>query len=219
MSLLDVGCGPGALTGELCRRVGAEHVAAIDPAAQFVAACQERHPGADVRAGVAEQLPWPDDTFDATLSALVIGFMSDPDRGISEMLRVTRPGGTVAACMWDVAGGGMEMLRVFWTAARGFDPGVQGERRLARAVQGDIEARFEHAGLRDVVPRTLTASADYASFDDFWEPFTFAVGPAGHYLASLTDAQRVRVREAVRAELPDGPFSLTARAWCACATA
>ena len=79
MRALDVGCGPGGLTSELAGRVGAENVAAIDPAEQFVVACRERNPGADVRQGVAEELPWEDDSFDAALSCLVIAFMRDPD--------------------------------------------------------------------------------------------------------------------------------------------
>src|SRR3954469_23976558 len=99
---LDVGCGPGGLTRELARRVGPERVAAIDPAPQFAAACRERHPGADVREGGAEALPWDDGAFDAALSQLVIAFMRDPDQGVREMARVTRDGGTVAVCMWDL---------------------------------------------------------------------------------------------------------------------
>jgi SAM-dependent methyltransferase len=218
MRVLDVGCGPGGLTRELCRRVGAERVAAIDPMPQFVVACRQRHPDADVREGVAEQLPWQSGQFDATLACLVLGFMSDPDRGVREMARVTRPGGTVAACMWDVASGGMTMLRIFWSAVRQLRPDVVGERRLAGTAEGDIVARFNRAGLQDIVGSTLTASADYAGFDDFWEPFTFAVGPAGRYLASLPEMQRARVREVCRAQLPEGPFSLPARAWSARAT-
>src|SRR5690242_1513071 len=93
MTVLDVGCGPGALTSELARRTGATNVAAIDPAPQFAAACAERHPGADVREGGAEALPWDDDSFDAALSCLVVGFMRDADQGLREMARVTRPGG------------------------------------------------------------------------------------------------------------------------------
>ena len=91
MRVLDVGCGPGGLTHELVARTGAERVAAIDPAAQFADACRERHPGADVRVGGAEELPWEDGAFDAALAQLVIAFMSDPDQGIREMARVTRP--------------------------------------------------------------------------------------------------------------------------------
>src|ERR1700759_3033530 len=107
----------------------------------------------------------------------------------------------------------MPMLRIFWDAVSQIRPGVEGERRLAGTVEGDLVARFERAGLGDVTGSALTASADYAGFDDFWQPFTFAVGPAGQYLASLPDADRERVREACRAELPDGRFSLEARAW------
>src|SRR3954453_16491264 len=177
MRVLDVGCGPGGLTEELVARVGVENVAAIDPAPQFAAACAERHPGADVRVGAAEALPWPDGSFDATLASLVIGFMQDADRGVREMARVTRPGGTVAACMWDIAGGGMTMLNAFWRAARDIDPDAVGERTRPGGAKGDIAERFRRAGLRDVVEGSLPASADYTGFDDFWEPFTFAIGP------------------------------------------
>ena len=215
MRVVDVGCGPGGLTRELATRLGAENVAAIDPAAQFAEACREGNPGADIRVGVAEELPWPDQAFDVALSSLVIGFMVEPDRGVREMARVTRPGGTVAACMWDIASGGMTMLHTFWEAARDIDPGVAGERRMAGTWEGDIAQRFEAAGLDDVVSGALTASAEYAGFDDFWEPLTLAVGPAGQYLQSLGDAQRARVREACRTRLPEGPFSLDARAWYA----
>jgi ubiquinone/menaquinone biosynthesis C-methylase UbiE len=185
MRVVDVGCGPGGLTGELVARLGAANVAAIDPAAQFSEACRTRNPGADVRVGVAERLPWSDGEFDASLSSLVLGFMQDPDRGVQEMARVTRPGGTVAACMWDIAEGGMTMLRVFWGAVRTIAPGA------------------------------LVARADYADFDDFWEPFTFAIGPSGQFLHSLPAEQQQTVRELCRHELSDGPFSLDARAWYA----
>ena len=216
MRVLDVGCGPGGLTRELAGRVGAENVAAIDPAPQFAAACRERNPGAEVREGVAEDLPWPVGEFDATLSSLVIGFMRDPDRGVREMRRVTRPGGVVAACMWDIAGGGMTMLRIFWAAVREVDSEARGERRMAGTAAGDIVQRFERAGLEDVIGSRLTARADYADFDDFWEPFTLEVGPAGQYLRSLSDDRRAVVREACRTILAgDAPFTLEARAWCA----
>lgn len=215
MRVLDVGCGPGGLTRELAARVRAWNAAAVDPAPHFVTACRERNPGADVREGVAEELPWEEGWFDAALSSLVIGFMRDPDQGVREMARVTRPGGTVAACMWDIAGGGMTMLRVFWSAVRQIDPGVEGERRMAGTAEGDIAQRFERAGLEDVVGTAIGARADYAGFDDFWEPFTFAIGPAGHYVRSLDEERRAAVRDRCRAQLPDGPFSLDARAWCA----
>ena len=171
-----------------------------------------------MREGVAEELPWDDGAFDAALSMLVIGFMRDPDRGVREMARVTRPGGTVAACMWDTTAGGMTMLRTFWSAVRQLDPGVEGEHRLPGTIEGDIAQRFRAAGLEDVDGGALTAHADYADFEDFWEPFTFGIGPAGHHLGLLPPDKQERVREACRAELPDGQFTLDARAWYARAT-
>lgn len=219
LRVLDVGCGPGGLAGELADRVGAANVAAIDPAPQFVAACQERLPDADVREGAAEELPWEDSSFDAALSCLVLAFMRDPDAGVREMARVTRPGGTVAACMWDIAEGGMSMLRTFWAAMREVSPGIQGELARPGTAPGDIAERFGRAGLRDVVDGALAAQADYADFDDFWEPFTFAVGPSGKALAALSADDQAAVRDACRSALPDGPFTLDARAWYARGTA
>jgi SAM-dependent methyltransferase len=220
MRVLDVGCGPGGLTDVLVARVGERNVAAIDPAAQFAEACGERHPAADVRVGVAEELPWDDGAFDAALASLVIAFMRDPDRGVREMARVTRPGGTVAACMWDVAGGGMTMLSTFWRAVRDIDPDTVGERSLPGVAEGDLGERFRRAGLQDVVEGSLEATADYTGFDDFWEPFTFALGPAGAYLASVSPDRQAQLRDALRAATPpDGPFSLAARAWYARGTA
>jgi SAM-dependent methyltransferase len=213
--VVDVGCGPGGLAAELAARVGAEHVAAIDPAPAFAAACRERIPGADVREGAAEDLPWPDGSFDAALSSLVIGFMRDADRGVSEMARVTRPGGTVAACMWDIAGGGMTMLRYFWDAVREVDPGAEGEGQMAGTRKGDIADRMRRAGLEDVDGGVLTASAGYSGFDDFWSPLTFGVGPAGQHLQALNGDQQAGVREALRARVPEGAFTLDAHAWYA----
>jgi SAM-dependent methyltransferase len=213
--VLDVCCGPGGLTRALAARVGAEHVAAIDPAPQFVAACRDGNPGADVREGVAEALPWDDDTFDVALSSLVIAFMRDPDQGVRELARVTQPGGTIAVCMWDTTGNGMQMLDTFWTAVRQVVPDADGERALPGTAEGDIGARFERAGLADVVAGALGASAGYRDFDDFWEPLMLGVGPAGQYLLKLSDDARERVRALCREALPAGPFTLHARAWYA----
>ncbi len=217
MRVLDVGCGPGGLTSELADRVGAENVAAIDPAEQFVAACRERNPGADVRQGVAEELPWGSDAFDAALSCLVIAFMRDADAGLREMVRVTRPGGKIGVCMWDIAGGGMTMLRLFWSAMKSVKPGIEGEQRRAGTAEGDIAERLRRAGLREVADGALEVSVEYSGFEDFWQPFTFAVGPSGQAFAALEDEYKTAVREAVRAELPDGSFTLAARCWYATA--
>jgi len=213
--VVDVGCGTGLLAAELAERVGAANVAAIDPAPKFVAACRERVPEGDIREGVAEELPWADNEFDVALSSLVVAFMKDADQGLREMARVTQPGGTVAACMWDIAGGGMTMLKTFWMAAREVDPSVEGERKLVGIEEGDIAERLRRVGLDQVEDGMISASADYDSFDDFWEPFTRGVGPAGQYLASRDADQQDAIREACRAKLPDGSFSLDAHAWYA----
>lgn len=217
MRVLDVGCGPGGLTSELAARVGAENVAAIDPAEQFVASCLQRNPGADVRQGVAEELPWADDTFDVSLSCLVIAFMRDADAGLQQMARVVKPGGRLGVCMWDIAGGGMTMLRLFWGAMKAVKPDIEGEQQRAGTSEGDIAERLKHAGLHEVAGGALEVSVDYSGFEDFWEPFTFAVGPAGQALAKLEDEAKAAVREAIRGELPDGPFTLDARSWYATA--
>lgn len=214
--VVDVGCGPGGLTRELVERVGAANVAAVDPQLQFAAACRERCPGVEVRDGVAERLPWRDGAFDAALSSLVIGFMSDPDQGVREMARVTRPGGTVAACMWDTSTGGMTMLQIFWSAVHQVDPDAEGERAMPGTADGDIGERLGRAGLRDVVNGAITAQTTYADFNDFWEPFTFGIGPAGHFLRSLPADAQAHVRSACREALPERvPFTLEARAWFA----
>ena len=125
--VVDVGCGPGALTAELVRRVGADAVAAVDPSPPFVEAVRTRYPGVDVRLAPAEELPFADRVFDAALAQLVVHFMSDPLAGLAEMARVTRRGGVVAACVWDHAGG-KGPLGLFWDAARELDPDV--DRRI-----------------------------------------------------------------------------------------
>jgi SAM-dependent methyltransferase len=219
MTVVDVGCGPGGVTDLLAGLVGDTNVAAIDPAPQFVEACRARHPGADVREGVAEELPWPDDGFDAALCSLVVAFMQDAQQGIREMARVTKPGGTVAACMWDLGGGGMTMLKTFWTAVREVEPEASGERARPGVTEGDLRMLLRAADLRDVTDGALECRADYTGFDDFWDPLTFAVGPAGKYLASLSPDKQARVRELCQEALPDGSFTLTARAWFARGTA
>jgi hypothetical protein len=117
--------------------------------------------------------------------------------------------------MWDIATGGMTMLRIFWDAVRQVDPTATGERRLAGTADGDLAGLFSRAGLHDVTSGTLTARASYAGFDDFWQPFTFAVGPSGQHLKTLSEKDQAAVREACRESLPEDAFELEARAWCA----
>ena len=194
MAVVDVGCGPGALTERLVERVGAKNVAAADPSEPFVAAATERAPGADVRLAAAEELPWEDDRFDAALSQLVVNFMRDADAGVSEMRRVVRPGGVVAACTWSY-GEDMEMLRGFWDAARRLDSGAPDEASTMRyrSVE-ELEELWRRVGLSDVETDHLRVETSYTGFDDLWEPFTFGVGPAGAYLAKLIAEQREQLR-------------------------
>ena len=213
--VLDVGCGPGGLTGELVRRVGAPAVSAIDPSPPFVEACRERQPGVDVQIGVAEGLPFGASEFDAVLACLVVGFMSDAHTGVAEMTRVARPGGTVAACFWDAAR--MPAIQLFWRAAAQVDPSRSGEVARLGSREGDLAALLTHAGLHDVHEETLPASAQYQDFADWWSPIEQGIGPAGTYYLSLDDAHRDAVREAAKQQLggPQSSFVLHATAWCA----
>jgi SAM-dependent methyltransferase len=212
--VLDVGCGPGALTAELVTRLGPTAVAAVDPSAPFVAAARLRHPGVNVLQASAEHIPFPDHAFDAALAQLVVHFMNDPVAGLAEMARVTRQDGVVAACVWDHAGG-QGPLSLFWEAARELDPGVDDESRLAGAREGHLAELFNAAGLGEIEAATVSASLEHPSFETWWEPFTGGVGPAGAYVAGLDPERRAELREACRRLLPDPPFLLTARAWAA----
>jgi SAM-dependent methyltransferase len=215
---LDVGCGPGALTSALAEALGAERVAAIDPSQPFARACAERVPGADVRAAPAEAIPFADDSFDATLSQLVINFLADAPVALAEMRRVTVPGGPIAASVWDYAGE-MTMLRAFWDAAIEIDPDAAGTldegARMPYARPEDLAKLWRSAGLAEIATDAAVVSAAYEDFDDLWDPFTAGVGPAGAYCASLPDSQRAELRAAFARRLgsPGGRFELPARAW------
>ena len=210
--IIDVGCGPGALTEELVTRLGAASVAAVDPSEPFVAAARARNPGADVRLASAERLPFSDGTFDAALAQLVVHFMSDPVAGLAEMARVTRHGGVVAASVWDHAGG-HGPLAVFWQAAREMDPGVDDESGRAGTRQGHLAELFEAAGLREIQETAHSARLEHATFHAWWEPFTLGVGPAGSHVAGLDAEGQAELRERCRSRLPTPPFVLTATAW------
>ncbi len=211
---LDVGCGPGALTAQLVERLGADAVVAVDPSEHFAAAVHERLPEVDVRRASAEQLPFPDDSFDLALAQLVVHFMADPVAGLAEMARVTRTGGVVAACVWDHAGGGGP-LSVFWRAVLDLDPTAEDESGLAGAREGHLAELFESAGLDAIEATSLSVHVRYASFLEWWEPFTFGVGPAGDYVAGLDDHRRDALRDHCAELLPAAPFDVSASAWTA----
>jgi SAM-dependent methyltransferase len=212
--VLDVGCGPGALTGELVARLGAGAVAAVDPSESFVAAIGTRYPGVAVERAAAERVPFADGEFDAALAQLVVHFMADPVAGLREMARVTRAGGVVAACVWDHAGD-RTPIGAFWAAARGLDPHVTDESGLAGARQGQLVELLRSAGLREVEESLLSFSVELASFEDWWEPFSLGVGPAGAYAAGLEADRLAALRERCRESLPGQPLVVTAQAWAA----
>jgi SAM-dependent methyltransferase len=212
--ILDVGCGTGALTAVLAEIVGAENVAGVDPSEPFVEACRARVPGADIRLAPAEQLPFEDASFDRALSQLVFSFVSDPAASATEMVRVTRPGGLVAACVWDMTGG-MTMIHGYWAAARAVDAAAPSEEERFGAGPGQLATLWRDIGLNDVVDGTLTVSTQYRDFDELWGSFQGAVGPVGAHAASLEGELRDAVRDAFRRNIgsPEGPFSLVGTAW------
>jgi ubiquinone/menaquinone biosynthesis C-methylase UbiE len=216
---LDVGCGPGPLTSALAEALGAENVAAVDPSEPFVEACRARVPGADVRVGVGERLPFADGTFDVVLAQLVVQLMDDRDTGVREMARVAIPGCTIVACVWDSHR--MPLLRAFWDAALEAAPervaAIDDSRRVGYEAPEELGALFAHCGLADVSIGELVVHAEYESFDDLWRPFTAGVGHSGACFASLDgDGQAALAADAYRRlGSPDGSFQLTARAWWA----
>jgi len=215
---LDVGCGPGGLSTELAERLGASHVTGVDPSPAFVAACRERVPGAVVVEGVAEALPFADDAFDASLSSLVVGFMSDAPRGVAEMARVTRPGGAVALNFWDIER--MQALGAFWRAAGRAIGAKPDDRALLGSHEGDLARLLEDAGLVDVRSTELNAVGQYTNADDLWSGYTAGIGLLGKYVAGLDPGQLSAIREALVEDLPDpdAPFCLHATAWAAVGT-
>jgi SAM-dependent methyltransferase len=211
---LDVGSGPGALTAALVERLGPQAVVAVDPSASFVSAVRRRLPDVDVRQARAERLPFPDDAFDLALAQLVVHFLDDPEAGIAEMARVTRPGGVVAACVWDHAGG-LGPLTILWRAVRDLDPAALDESGLPGVREGHLVELFKSVGLHPVEQTTLTVSASFADADAWWRPFTLGVGPAGAYVAKLDPDHRESLRNRCAELLPPGPFIVEATAWTA----
>jgi SAM-dependent methyltransferase len=212
-AILDVGCGPGALTAELVRRAGPERVTAVDPSEEFVAALRAREPGVHIVRAPAEALPFERGSFAATLAQLVVHVMDDPAAGLREMVRVTRAKGVVAACVWDFTDGGP--LGPFWAIARELDPEVETKSIAAGSRAGHLAELFRAAGLSDVVDGAVSVDVEHATFEDWWGPFTFGIAPSGAYVAGLEPDQRAALRELCRERLPEPPFVVSAKAWVA----
>jgi SAM-dependent methyltransferase len=219
-AILDVGCGTGSLSLAAVDLAPSSMVTGIDPSRAYVARARAAVPGGHGRfeVGDAQALRFADRSFDRTLSLLVMNFVSEPGRALREMIRVTRPGGIVAAAVWDY-GDGMEMLRIFWDEAVALDPGVasRDERHMPLCRQGQLAALWREHGLSEVEEQPLTVPLTFTSFGDYWLPFLAGQGPAGLYASSLPRARADLLRDRLRRRLlgdgPDRAFTLHARVW------
>ena len=168
--------------------------------------------------GDAQKLPIADASFDATVAGLVINFIPDQAKAVSEMKRVTCPHGVVGAYVWDYAGE-MQMMRHFWNAAVALDPNavsLDEGRRFPVCHPEPLAALFQKAGLGDVTTRSIDVPTVFRNFDDYWTPFLGGQAPAPGYCMSLSEDRRVALRDRIRANLPikrDGTIHLIARAW------
>jgi SAM-dependent methyltransferase len=219
-AVLDVGTGSGALAFAVRAATTTTRITGIDPSAAYVKRAQANSNDPRIRfeTGDAQALRFPAAEFDATLSLLVINFIPDRERALSEMIRVTRPGGIVAAAVWDY-GEGMEMLRMFWDEAIALDPAsaARDEAHMALCKPGELAALWQRTGLNDVTEAPLTVTLHFATFEDYWEPFLLGQGPAGTYVAHLPKDRQAQLAQRLRQRLlaggPDHPIALRARAW------
>ena len=219
---LDVGCGTGALSEAILTTLAPVEVLGVDPSPAFVADATTRVTDARAafRVGDAEHLPVEDGSFDAVVSGLVLNFVPDQAAALREMRRAVRPGGVVAAYVWDYADG-MQLIRHFWDAAVEAAPeaaGLREDLRFPMCRPEPLRRLFRDAGLADVAVEEIVVPTPFADFDDYWSPFLGGQGPAPAYAMSLPEEDRSVLRERLRARLPaedDGSIRLTARAWAA----
>jgi SAM-dependent methyltransferase len=222
--VLDIGCGTGSMALALAVHPEPAGIVGIDIAAPYVAYAAARATDSRLsfRTGDAVSLDLPANSFDRCFSLLALNFTSDPRQALAGMRRVTRPGGVVAAAVWDFAGG-LVYQRIFWDTAAALDPGAD----LARGRHfsapltgpGELAAAFSEAGLRSVTTASLTIRMEYADFQDYWEPIADAQGPVGDYVKQLPlerlDTLTAAVQRAYLSGRPDGPRSMAATAWAA----
>jgi SAM-dependent methyltransferase len=217
---LDVGCGTGALTQTIVAHREPDAVIAIDASPGYVEYARARTPSSRARfeVGDAQALPLTTASVDASVSGLMLNFLPEPGRGVAEMARVARPGGAVAAYVWDYAEG-MQLMRHFWDAAVALDPAAAAldeGRRFPLCRPEPLAELFARAGVADVEVRPIDVATDFRDFDDYWTPFLGGQGPAPGYAMALDDARRAALRDRIRAALPiagDGAIHLVARAW------
>jgi SAM-dependent methyltransferase len=220
--VLDVGTGTGSLAAAVEASMPASEIVGVDPSEGFIAYAQKNAKSTRVNfeVGDAQALKFKDASFDDTLALLVMNFVPDPNKAIAEMRRVTRAQGIVSACVWDYDAG-MQMLRFFWDETVAFDPAIEprDERHMKLSRQGQLGDLWRKAGLTNIREEPLMIDQAYSSFNDYWQPFTKGAGPGGAYVVSLSEDRRqqleTRLRKRLLGDRPDGPFTLTARAWCA----
>ena len=221
--VLDVGCGTGSLAQAILAAAPSAEVIGIDPSPAFVEYASSRLAGrARFSIGDAQRLAFDDDSFDACCALLVLNFIPDRTKALDEMRRVVKPGGLLAAAVWDHAVG-MNMLRIFWEAVDTVDPNTSTTQEPQPTLDRDgLTALWERAGLRGIASDALTFDMRFESFADYWEPFGLGQGPAGLYVSQATPQVRAALADELRRRLlagkKDGPFTLSARAWAIRAT-
>lgn len=217
---LDIGCGAGALTQTILAMAAPANVRGIDLSPDFVAFARMHtaDPRASFAVGDAQALPEPDAICDVAVSGLALNFVPESDRAAAELTRVVRPGGVVAAYVWDYAGA-MQLMRYFWDAAVALNPtavALDEGRRFPLCAPDPLTQLFTQPGLRQVETRAIDAPTVFRDFDDYWTPFLSGQGPASGYAMSLSERDRTALRQELRRRLPiasDGSIALIARAW------
>ena len=217
---LEVGCGTGVISDLIWRTQKPSEILAVDSSPEFIAFAREQHRDQPIQfeVGLAQSLPVESQRYDAVVSGIMLNFVPQPEQALAEMQRAAKPGGGVAAYVWDYAEG-MQMLRYFWDAAAALDgeaAALDEGLRFPLCQAGSLERLFVEAGLREVQFRPIEVPTVFTSFEDYWLPFLGGVGPAPGYVASLDGARRIALKEKLRENLPhssDGRIALTARAW------
>lgn len=221
LNWVEVGCGTGALSAAIIERCNPSSIIGIEPSEGFIELARQTvsDPRARFQVGDGQSLSMEDNSCDIVVSALVLNFLPDKIQALSEMKRVTNPGGTIAFYVWDYPGGGMEIMREFWTSAIALDAKAEDlteSKRFPFCTPEKLTELVASAGLNSIETVPIEVSADFQDFTDFWHPFTLGAGPAPGYCMSLKEVHRQKLHDHLQARLPratDGMISLKLRAW------